>query len=118
MLIKASAVDAPASSQRSDVVFRSRAPLRLGLAGGGTDLSPFSDIYGGQVLNVTIDRYAYASLSFRDDDQVIFRANDIGTEERHPAGTVPTDTGLLLHRAVYNRISRQFLHGRNPAIGW
>jgi D-glycero-alpha-D-manno-heptose-7-phosphate kinase len=116
MLIKASPADAPASSQRADVVFRSRAPLRLGLAGGGTDLSPFSDTYGGQVLNVTIDRYAYASLSFRDDDHAVFRANDIGTEERHPAGEVPTDAGLLLHRAVYNRISRQFLEGRNPAI--
>jgi D-glycero-alpha-D-manno-heptose-7-phosphate kinase len=115
MLIQA----APPGAQpalRSNVVFRARAPLRLGLAGGGTDLSPFSDIYGGQVLNVTIDRYAYASLSFRDDGHVVFRANDIGTRERHAAATVPTDAGLLLHRAVYNRISRQFLAGRHPAI--
>src|SRR5438309_461089 len=94
-------------------VVRARAPLRLGLAGGGTDLSPYCDKHGGAVLNATIGRYAYANLSFRNDHRISFAAHDVQKEDVLPlAAELPLDQGLLLHRAVHNRIVRDFLHGR------
>ncbi len=96
---------------------RARAPLRLGLAGGGTDLSPYCDLYGGAVLNVTIDRFAFASLRAVDRGRLVFRAVDRDIEESFDTmPEVPLDSGLILHRAVYNRIVREFLGGEAPSL--
>jgi D-glycero-alpha-D-manno-heptose-7-phosphate kinase len=107
----------PQPGRRQGHSIRARAPLRLGLAGGGTDLSPYCDEYGGAILNATIGRYAYAHLSFRDDHRVCFSAHDVEQDDVVPlAAELPLDGGLLLHRAVYNRIVRDFLRGRIHAI--
>lgn len=58
------------------MLIRSRAPLRLGLAGGGTDVSPYSDIYAGAILNATISMYAYATLKPTNDGTIIFNSVD------------------------------------------
>jgi D-glycero-alpha-D-manno-heptose-7-phosphate kinase len=96
---------------RSSRTVRSRAPLRLGLAGGGTDVSPYSDVYGGIVLNATINRYCYATIEGRTDGRVLFRAADLNQQEE--LGGVGND--LPLHRAAYQRICRQFSLGE-PAL--
>jgi D-glycero-alpha-D-manno-heptose-7-phosphate kinase len=86
------------------VITRSRAPLRLGLAGGGTDLSPYCDEFGGAVLNWTIDRFAYAFIEPRPDGKVEFCAKDLGVSEVFEPSEV-TQSKLPLHRGVYQRIS-------------
>jgi hypothetical protein len=93
-------------------VARSRAPLRLGLAGGGTDLSPYCDEFGGAVLNTTIDRFAYAFISPRDDDRIVFRAKDLRREEIFESATELPQAGLLLHRGVYVRMVRDYNGGQ------
>ncbi len=94
-------------------IFRARAPLRLGLGGGGTDVSPFSDEYGGYVLNASIDLYAQAILEPRYDGKVVFIAADRNEVVKLPATAVLLDEEpLRLHRGIYSRIVRQFNGGR------
>jgi D-glycero-alpha-D-manno-heptose-7-phosphate kinase len=95
------------------MLVRSRAPLRLGLAGGGTDVSPYCDQYGGAVLNFTIDLYAYTIIEPTDDGRMRIDAPDIGDnlDLSLRDAMQPGDT-LKLHRAVYRRIMVQFNGGR------
>ena len=92
---------------------RARAPLRLGLAGGGTDVSPYCDLYGGAVLNATIDKFAYASVEASDDGCLHFEATDLRQTARHtPSPQLALDGPLPLHAGVYNRVIKDFNDGR------
>ncbi len=92
---------------------RARVPLRLGLAGGGTDLSPYCDEFGGAVLNVTIDRYAYAFIEPSEDGLVHFIAPDVGQEECFPPDLEAiAGARLLLHGGVLRRMAVDYGGGR------
>jgi D-glycero-alpha-D-manno-heptose-7-phosphate kinase len=94
------------------MIARARAPLRLGFAGGGTDVSPFCDTFGGYVLNATIDLYGYAHIRDRDDGMLHIAAPDIGDEFVGPAEPqLELTQPLALHKAVINRIVRDFRGG-------
>ena len=98
-------------------IVRARVPLRLGLAGGGTDLSPYCDEFGGAVLNMTIDRYAYAFIEPAAGHRLHFAAPDLGIEEDFaPDLEALAATRLQLHRGVTRRMVRQFAGGIVPAI--
>ena len=93
-------------------VVRARAPLRLGLAGGGTDLSPYCDQFGGAVLNCTISRYAHAFISTSADSRVAFVATDIDVSENFGCNLADISTARLgIHAGVYARIMRDFNDG-------
>lgn len=95
------------------MIIRARAPLRLGLAGGGTDVSPYCDIHGGYVLNAAIDRYAYAVIKTLDEPVVRFVATDQQMEKVRPAEVpLPLNGKLDLHKAVYNHVVQNFNGGR------
>jgi D-glycero-alpha-D-manno-heptose-7-phosphate kinase len=94
-------------------IIRAKAPLRLGLAGGGTDVSPFSDEYGGHVLNATIDLYAQVILEPTNSGLVEFVAAD--RNERivfNGSEYLTIDPTLPLHRGIYNRIVRDYNGGK------
>ena len=99
------------------MLIRARAPLRLGLAGGGSDLSPYCDAHGGLVLNATIDRYAYAVLRLLEAPEVRFAATDKQESDRSPLAPRCELNGTLnLHKAVYNEIVRNHHGGRPIAV--
>ncbi len=90
------------------MIIRSRAPLRIGLAGGGTDVSPYSDNYGGAILNATISHYAHASIEPAAEG-ITFQAYDRHEKEVYPAmAELPVNGRLDLLKGVYNRIQKDF----------
>ena len=91
------------------MIYRSKAPLRIGLAGGGTDVSPYSDLYGGAILNTTISLSAYASIEPISDQKIIVEALDRKEQQIHDlASQLPIDGTLDLLKGVYNRINKDF----------
>lgn len=95
------------------MLIRSRAPLRLGLAGGGTDVSPYCDDFGGAILNATIGYYAYASIEPGDDGWVRFVSQDQALSVEYAAdATLDLDGRLDLLKFVHNCAVRRFNEGR------
>ena len=91
------------------MIYRSRAPLRIGLAGGGTDVSPYCDLYGGAILNASISLYAYAHLELTGDNTIVLSAPDRNEEVILPfQKQLPIDGKLDLHKGVYNRLQNDY----------
>ena len=91
------------------MIYRSKAPLRIGLAGGGTDVSPYSDLFGGAILNATVSLYAYANIEPVSENAIILQSMDRREEQRFEwSKTLPIDGTLNLLKGVYNRIHREY----------
>jgi len=91
------------------MIYRSKAPLRIGLAGGGTDVSPYSELYGGAILNATVSLYASATIEPLQENIIILDAIDHKTKQSFDLGTaLPLDGKLDLLKGVYNRIQKDY----------
>lgn len=96
------------------MIIRSKAPLRIGLAGGGTDVSPYSDQYGGAILNATVSLYAHASIEPLTEDKIVIIAADKKEQVTYERTDVlPIDGVLDLAKGIYNRVVRTY--GRVPS---
>jgi len=91
------------------MIYRIKAPLRIGLAGGGTDVSPYSDLYGGAILNATLSLYAHATIEPIESNQIILEAIDRDETETYEwAVQLPVTGKLDLLKGVYNRIQKDY----------
>lgn len=93
------------------MIIRSKAPFRIGLAGGGTDVSPYSDIYGGCILNATISLYAQANIEPREDSKIVFQIPQNGEYYEFEAIQQLPILGdkADLMKGIYNRIVKDFM---------
>ncbi len=96
------------------MIIRSRAPLRIGFAGGGTDLESYSNKFGGAVLNATIGMYAYCTIIPTNDGKIkIYSYDNKNNLEIDATSEIPLDgDNLILHRGVYNRIVKDYNGGK------
>ncbi len=91
------------------MIFRSKAPLRIGLAGGGTDVSPYSDQFGGAILNATVSLFAYANIEPLEEHKIIVEALDRKEQQQFEwSEQLPIDGTLDLLKGVYNRIYKDY----------
>jgi len=103
------------------MIVRSRAPLRISFAGGGTDVPPYPQERGGAVLSVTINKYAYASLVPTADETITVQSLDYDVVAKyHTAEDLAYNGELDLVKATIRRLAvekhglRLFLHSDAP----
>lgn len=88
---------------------RSKAPLRIGLAGGGTDLDVYATKYGGSVLNTTISLYVHCNIEENSSKKVIFNSMDLNDSiELSIQKNFKLDGNMDLYKATYNHIVKEF----------
>ncbi|MEE9151985.1 MAG: GHMP kinase [Thermoplasmata archaeon] len=102
------------------MIIRSKAPLRISFAGGGTDVPPYPEERGGAVLSTTINKYAYATLIPREDETIKVKSLDYDIIAKyHTHEKLFYDGELDLVKAVINNMEAKqgldlFMHSDAP----
>lgn len=90
--------------------YKARAPMRIGFFGGGTDVSPYPEEYGGKVLNCTINLFVRCKLCTSSTPGITIHSLDLAEVSRMVAGR-PWDGKLSLPQAVLDAVHSE----RNPS---
>lgn len=91
------------------MITRSKSPLRLGLAGGGTDLDVYCNKFGGYVLNSTISLYMHCTIEERNDNKILFHSIDTNQSlETESKKYLDFDGKMDLYKGIYNRIVKDY----------
>jgi D-glycero-alpha-D-manno-heptose-7-phosphate kinase len=78
-----------------------RAPVRISLGGGGTDLPAYYTQFGGAVLNTAINRYIYTVISQSAGSALQITSSDFRVFYRHQSDTeLSSDGELGLAKAI------------------
>ncbi|MDQ5853320.1 MAG: GHMP kinase, partial [Chloroflexota bacterium] len=83
--------------------YKARAPMRIGFFGGGTDVSPYAEEYGGKVLNCTINLFVRCIMQSSSAPGITIRSLDLAEVSRLVAGR-PWDGKLALPQAVLDAV--------------
>jgi len=67
--------------RKEDKTIRAKAPMRFDFAGGYTDVSPYSDIEGGNVVNMALKKFAFVDIRARRDEEVNLYSRDMNVGE-------------------------------------
>ena len=89
------------------MIVKVKTPLRLGLAGGGTDLDIYSNNYGGVVINTTINMYVHCVVETNEENKIEFKSEDLNIIENYNS-IEELKNRLPLHFAVYKRIIKDY----------
>jgi D-glycero-alpha-D-manno-heptose-7-phosphate kinase len=95
---------------------RARAPLRVGLAGGGTDVPPYCDVFEGGTISATINRYTYAFVSISPSQHTIVESLDFMERGCVECGTVRNHHSLRLAAAALEHVSQLLDGGHCPPL--
>ncbi len=92
----------------SKKVLKGRVPIRISFGGGGTDVSPYTENYGGVALNVTINKYIFASLKKREDNKIVLISGNEGREESYNSiDDIKLEGEMLPLKAVVKKYYRE-----------
>ena len=96
------------------MIYKSKAPFRIGLAGGGTDVSPYCEWFGGEVVNAAISLFAHVSIEKIDEKKIIIQSlNTNEIQEYDSSFDLPVSMPFDLVKGVYNSFRKDHKLGND-----